>query len=227
MKNRIRLSIIVAAGAAAICTGQSRQGSPPPPVPAPSPVVTTEGIKVDVKGSFDGPIYSNKVLGFNVSVPQGWQVQDTETRTEFASRVTEKTNSANAEKPAVKAYLSRTTLLFILVRPTETATNPTIFAMAEDIALAFNVRTPEQYLMSARKVGDNTPMLFDAYTTSGKINGIDFAWMEAVPKNSAVILKQRYYATLRHHHAIGFVMTFHTEQEFQWCMEVMNSIKFE
>jgi hypothetical protein len=99
--------------------------------------------------------------------------------------------------------------------------------MAEDIALAFNVRTPEQYLMAARKAGENTPLLFDTSTTSATINGTDFAWMGAVPKNNALILNQRYYATLRHHHALSFVMTFHGEKEFQWCMGVLNSIKFE
>src|SRR5438045_3740523 len=112
MKDRILLSIIAAACAAQLCAGQSRPGSPPPPVPAPSPVATAGGIKVDVRGSFGGSVYSNKVLGFNVSIPQGWQVQDTDTRTQFATTVSEKSAAANPGKPEIKASLARTTLLF-------------------------------------------------------------------------------------------------------------------
>ncbi len=227
MKNRILLAIIVVAWATPLCAAQSRQVSPPPPVPTPTPLATAEGIKVDVRGSFDGSVYSNKVLGFKINVPAGWEAQDRDTQKQFAANATEKSNAANEGKPGVKASLARTTLLFILVRPTATATNPNIFGMTEDIRLAFNVRTPEQYLMAARKAGENTPVLFDNYTTSETINGIDFAWMGATAKNPAVNVSQRYYVAIRNHYAISFVMTFHSEQEFQWCMEVLNSIKFE
>src|SRR2546423_7631333 len=161
MKTRFSFSIIVAAGAAALCAAQSRRVSPPPPVPRPTPIATAGGIKVDVRGSFDGSIYSNKVLGFNVSVPQGWQVEDTDTRSEFAAAVSEKSIAANPGKPEIKASLARTNLLFILVRPTTTATNANFFAMSEDIRLVFNIRTPEQYLMATRKTGENSPLLFE------------------------------------------------------------------
>ena len=182
---------------------------------------------MDAKGSFDGQVYTNKVLGFSLTVPEGWQFQDPETQTQFAARATERSAEMAQNSAGAKASLNRTKLLFILVRPTMTATNPTIVGMLEDVALAFNVRTPEQYLMAARNaIANNPTLLFDSYTTSEKVNGIDFSWMGAHPKNPSVNVAQRYYATLQNHQAIGFVMTFHSADELEWCLQVLQGIKF-
>jgi len=226
MKNNLLLAILFIACLASPNAGQSKHSEPSRPAPTPSPAAN-QGIKVDVKGSFEGSTYTNAALGFTITMPEGWQVQDNETQTQFAARATERSSTYGQGKPGTAAGLERTAILFMLVRPTETPTNPIVIGIAEDIALAFNVRTPEQYLMAARTNGADPAIDFDTITTSEKINGADFAWMGAKPKNPNSHTYLRYYVTLRKHHAIVFVLTFHRAEELQWCLDVLTSLKFE
>jgi hypothetical protein len=225
MKTLVIVAILLTVTTASYA--QTKHGSSPPqPVPTP-PVVPANGIKLDAKGVFAGSHYSNALLGLTFDLPAGWELQDSDTGAQFAARATEKGAEAGQGRPAAQASLARTTLLFLLVRPTQTATNPSVVVLSEDIALVFNVRTPEQYLMGMRKQAGAAPLSFDSYTTNEKINGVDFAWMGAVPKNPNLALGQRYYVTIRNHHAIGLVMTFHSEAELNACLEVLNALKFK
>ena len=206
--------------------GQAQRRPTSQPAPSPPPPART-GIKIDVKGSFDGQNYTNKPLGLSMILPQGWEPQDTETQRQLAEKVDETVHDRSGGTAAAQASVSRTAILFILVRPTEGRTNPTILGMVEDIALAFNVRTPTQYLMAARAIAEKSPLVFDNHVTTETINGVEFAWLVAVPKDPSSSARQRYYVTLRRNHAISFVVTYHGDDELKSGMEVLHSLKFE
>ena len=219
------LAAILLTAAASSFAQIKRGSSPPQPVPTPPPI-PANGIKVDTKGTFEGSHYSNALLGFTFDLPAGWEAQDSETRAQFAARASEKGLEAVHGGAAAQDSIARTSLLFLLVRPTQTATNPTVMVMSENIALAFNIRTPEQYLMSMRKQVADAPISFNTYTTNEKINGAEFAWIGATPRNQNLGIAQRYYVTIRNHNAVGLVMTFHNEAELNACLEVLNAMKF-
>jgi len=219
---------------ATISVAQSKRSpstQPPPPRPAPTSTdLKPATIAVDVTGSFAGQSYTNRALGFGLTLPPGWQAEDREVQNRFAEKVSQKAAENTAgRQPAAQASVARTTLLFVAVKPTDGKTNPIILAMAEDIALVFNIRTSRQYLEATRSSNASmTPLVFDDQITTEKISGVEFGMLAANPKDStAYSARQRYYVTLRHNHAIAFVLTFRGNEELQACLEVLNSLKFE
>lgn len=232
-RNNLSIALLFIGLCATVSIAQSKRGpstQPPPPRPAPTPTdFKPASVAVDVTGSFTGQEYVSPALGFNLTLPQSWQAEDREVQTRFAERASEKVaENAAGRQPAAQASVARTTLLFVAVKPTDGKTNPIIMAMAEDIALVFSIRTSRQYLEATRSSNAGiTALVFDDQITTEKIGGVEFSMLGASPTVATSPLRQRYYVTLRHNHAIAFVLTFHGDEELRACLEVLNSLKFD
>ncbi len=129
---------------------QSSAQSPPPPrsIPLGDP---KPAARADVSGKFEGQTYVNKTLGFILTLPPGWQTQDTDVQQQLIDvareRMQERAQKSDpAVQRAVRSSFARTTMLLVAVKPSEDKISPNIMAMAEDIAIALSVRTPRQYL---------------------------------------------------------------------------------
>jgi hypothetical protein len=186
-------------------------------------------VRVDISGGFNGPTYTNNALGFTVTLPLGWQVQDREVHEQFAESATKKTEEITEGKPGAQASVERTKLLFIALKPTDGLTNPSVVAMTEDLTLVFNIRTPRQYLESMRQVAANSPLVFDDQITTEKINGVEFGVSGAAPRDTMSApspgIRQRYYVILQKNRALGFILTYDGNEQLRACMDMLNSFK--
>jgi hypothetical protein len=212
--------VLVTAGAVR-SSSQQRTNAP---APRPTPTATSEN-KIDLKGNFDGSTYSNKVLKFTLKVPAGWQVQDEAVTKQHADETAKEAEKLINESAASRDSVAPSTLLLVMARPREGKATPTLFATAEytkDV-----VRTPREYLIAARSLAGNSLLLFSDHVAEEKINGVEFASMEAVPKDPKLNFKQRYYSALRQNYVISLVMTYQGDEELKWCLEVLNALKFE
>jgi hypothetical protein len=239
--SKINQSLLLASLLLCFCSfvavAQSRraptaQAPPPPPRPI-AAEAKSPAIKVDVNGHFNGPAYTNEALGFALTLPQGWQVQDTGVQQQFAEKASQATVDASSNKAAMQASVARTTLLFITIKPTEGRINPLVVGITEDISLVFSVRTIEQYIESLRRAGEveGSPLRFDEKMTIEEIGGVKFGVIGAGPRNPETALPpsvgQRYYVTLRKNHALTFILTYDGAAQLQACREILNSLKFQ
>jgi hypothetical protein len=201
--------------------------SPPRPIAAEAKPPT---VKVDVDGQFNGSTYTNEALGFALTLPQGWQAQDTGVKQKFAESTGRATGEVSKDQAEAQASVERTTLLLIAIKPTGGRVNPSVVGMTEDISVIFNVRTVEQYIDSVRRVSEATPLKFDDKSTTEEIGGIKFGVVGAVPRDPATTpsptVRQLYYITLRKNHALAFILTFDGEEQLQACREILSSLKF-
>lgn len=188
-------------------------------------------IQVDLTGGFKGQTYANKGLGFRLTLPKEWQVQDIETQKHFGQYAGQKVQDFSKNQAAVQASTERTKLLFLAIKPSEGMIKPNIVGMVEEIPLALNVKTSRQYLESMLSLSNaSSPLSFSETIETVKINGVNFSVVSAKLKESSVIttptLVQRYYVTLHKNYAIAFILTFSGDEPEKPYLEMLNSFKF-
>lgn len=206
-----------------------RQSPPPAPVDL---IARVDDPPVDVSGKLTGQTYTNDYFGFSLTLPTGWQPQDPEVQKLTGEMIKQKTHEISDEKhrAATEASIKRTTLLLLAIKPTEELRNSVLMLMAEDLALAFNVRTPRQYLEIMRKSTEYLPI---AYTeiTSERIGGVDYGVLgqgKPDPQTKALTnITQYFYVAMRKHHALVFVMTPGDPKHLQECKDVLGAVKFQ
>ncbi len=229
-------SLVVLACCASISVGQARRtqlprGSNPPPPPLPAAVAP----RIDVSGKLEGSTYTNAFFGFTLTLPHGWQAQDIEVKKQFTEVVKDKAQEDSVMRQrAYQASIARTSLLLIAVKPTEERTNPLVISMAEDIGLAFNIRTPRQYAEQLRQlsiIDKNSLLIFEDEVKTERIGGVEFAVVDAVARNPNITpvakARQSYYLTVRNKYGISFILTYHSPEELQACKEMLASLKFQ
>ena len=211
----------------ATAAGQVRDAPPSPPTPTPTPL-----IKVDLRGQFDGQRYVNEGFGFEVNLPEGWEFQNQEVNEKFAETASQKGKEFNAPPKAAEQSMSRTKILFIAIRPTNTRTNPIVLGMAEDVALAFNIRSARQYIEAMRLItNERSPIIFGDRITDETINGVEFSYVGASARDPNVMadynIRQRYYVTFKKTTAIAFIITYHSPDELNFALEMLKTVKFK
>lgn len=214
---------------ASLSVPQSRRAAtarPIPPPPPPKPVATE-----DVSGTLEGSTYTNKFFGFTLTLPDGWQAQDKDVQQQLTRRAREKAKEfKSVDQRAAQSSVPGPTLLLLAIKPTNGATNPIFFAAAENIALAFNIRTPPQYIAQVRRYEKESPVVMEDKVTTERVGGVEFAVVGIRPRDpthaASATVQERYYVTLRKNHAISFVLTYHTPDQMQACLDVLNSLTF-
>lgn len=247
-RTSLLICLLALTGCAAITTtttaqarrAQAPQSSAQPPPPPRSVLLGDPKLtsRVDVSGKLEGQTYVNKALGFTLTLPQGWQAQDTDVQQQLVDasreRMQERTQKADpAVQRAVRSSIARSTMLLVAVKPSEDKVTANIMAIAENIAIMLSVRTPRQYLELARhtnSIGDSPIVLEDEIKTE-QIGEVDFAFLHAHPRNpqlaASSTVQQRYYAMVRKNYAIMFALTYGTPEQLQSCLEVLKSLKLQ
>ena len=182
-------------------------------------------VHLDAAGNFDGTVYKNSSLGFSVTVPKGWEVQDKEVERAFASGAAEQTREIAGSEQSANESIDRTRLLFIAIKSSETNFNPSVIAMSEDISLAFDIRSSHQYIARLRSAAARTPLVFEPETADETINGVSFGVVGAASVSQAGKVRQRYYVAIFKHQALLFILTFHDDAQLKTCRELLASIK--
>ncbi len=194
--------------------------------------------RADVSGKFEGQTYVNKTLGFILTLPPGWQTQDTDVQQQLIDvareRMQERAQKSDpAVQRAVRASFSRTTMLLVAVKPSEDKISPNIMAVAENIAIALSVRTPRQYLEQVRRtntIGESLSAFEDEIKTE-QIGGLEFAFLGVHPRNpqlaASSTVQQRFYVMMRKNYAVLFVLTYGTPEQLESCLDVLKSLKVQ
>lgn len=155
--------------------------------------------RADVSGKFEGQTYVNKTLGFILTLPPGWQTQDTDVQQQLIDvareRMQERAQKSDpAVQRAVRASFSRTTMLLVAVKPSEDKISPNIMAVAENIAIALSVRTPRQYLEQVRRtntIGESLSAFEDEIKTE-QIGGLSLLSSVCIRATRSSPLHQQY-----------------------------------
>lgn len=234
------LLIFALLGSMQVANAQARQQSRPAPPPAPKPLPTVNKVAPyfppDTGATLVGATYTNPFLGFMLTFPDGWEVQNADVikrANEYADRVVQEATSDDPQQTqrAIQQSMARTThLLFAIKR--SAVTNAVFQSATEDLTSAIVIPTARQYAESARRTINaiEGPMVFGDTVTTERIGSEEYAVIKARPRTPPPLapdMEQLYYITIRKRHAVTFIITFSTPEERQACINALNAIKFQ
>ncbi len=195
-----------------------------PPRPYTSPPVQA--------GTFTGNTFTHNQLGFTLTLPDGWQVQNEEVKKAIVDVGKGILNSTPEGKSKLRNIGEKTIqsgLLLLTVRPGTERINPAFGITAENIAVHLSVRTPQQFYARAREFlnAPNAPFQFSDELEIEQIGGMTYGTVEGKPKQEIPFpIRQRLYITIRHNHAILINMLYVSDEQMQQCLEVLRLMKF-
>jgi hypothetical protein len=200
---------------------------------------TAEPAKTEVKKdaspvtkSADNKTYTNEYFQMTVQKPEGWYAQNEE---EAAAGQKEggKMLAGNDKnlKAAMEASQDTTNQLFgffEVPRGTPGKMNPNVLSAAENIKSSPGVKTGCDYLTLMKDIIKKSQVTFEfeEKCETKTVNGTAFGVTSGQMKLGDQVIKQRYYAVIRGHHAISVIETFFDAESEAKVNKIVESLKF-
>ncbi len=198
------------------------------------PAKTAELKKDDspVTKSTDNKTYTNEFFQMTVQKPEGWYAQNEE-EAEAGQKEGGKLIAGNDKnlKAAMDAAQDTTSQLFgffEVPRGTPGKLNPNVLSAAEDIKASPGVKTGCDYLTLMKDIIKKSQVTyeFDEKCETKTLNGATYGVSSGQLKMGDQVIKQRYYAIIRGHHAISVIETFFDAESEAKVNKVVESLKF-
>ena len=216
-----RLVLIIAALVIAI--GVVAAQRPPKALPSASLIAQS--------GQLNDSIYTNKLLGLTVNVPEGWSLASEEMNKALLAVGGKKMaeNEAGARRKALEDSIARTAILFTLSKfPIGTPGN------SGNLACGFE-RIPVGFTLQ-KYSSDNQSFLLRTFPTAKitnanykvTIGGKVFGAFDLEVEQAGILMKQSYYILQRNSGMLFFVKTWSDDDEIKKGMDAtLATIKFD
>ena len=184
-------------------------------------------------GSMEGSNFVHRYFGFQISIPDQWQVQDTEARKDLQKMGKEIISGDDRNMKAIldASELNTLNLLTVFRYPRGTAVdfNPSFACVAEKVSHLPGIKKGSDYLFHTRNLIEQGKLAykFSPETGSEKLGGETFDFMDSELDLKRVIVKQRFYATIRKGYALCLVISYQSEEMKQKLDEILKTVQFE
>ncbi|MGH9821860.1 MAG: hypothetical protein ACREDR_01170 [Blastocatellia bacterium] len=185
------------------------------------------------EGSIDNSTstYSNKYLGFSLTLPKTWLLQDSQTQrmvTDAGKKMVTGNNKALRDAYN-ESMVNNHMLLTLFKHPVSEAVdfNPSFIVQAEKISPALHIEKGSDYIEQARKTMESGSMKLP-FKDSGSENlgGAVFDKAEATYPLGKITIKQRIYATIRKGYAVSIITTLVSDEDEATVDGILKSVKF-
>ena len=183
-------------------------------------------------GRFDGPVYHNDYLAFEITIPAEWSIQDRETARKMMRTGEKMMAGGDADvQAALEAGESRTVNLFTAFKypygsPVEH--NPSINCVAEGVSHLPGIRTGGDYLFHAKRLLQAGQVRFafprEVYTET--VGGVEFHVLAAELLLPTKTVKQEYFATVRKGYTLLLILAYSTDEEKAALRSILDTVKF-
>ncbi len=182
--------------------------------------------------STDNKTYTNEFFQMTIQKPEGWYAQNSEESAELQKQGGNLMagNDKNL-KAMMDAAQDKTISLFGFFEAppgTPGKLNPNVLSAAENIKLAPGVKTGCDYIALTKEIIKKSQMnyKFDDKCETKTVNGTEFGVVNAQLTIGNQVVKQRYHAVIRGHHAISVIETFFDVESEAKVKKVVESLKF-
>jgi hypothetical protein len=177
-------------------------------------------------GSINGNIYSNKLLGFSITLPEGWTLlsDDANQITLNAGREIISAAKTRQRKQEIEISISNTRILFqTMPFPLGSAGNSALIASGvEKIPPMMDLRTYVEH--NKKLVLETKELKRDVYSQT--LGGKAFSAFEVKWSQGEHDLEQIYFVTLRKGAAFFFVLTFGDDTYKKTASDTLKTLTF-
>ncbi len=189
------------------------------------------GRQMDV-GRFEGQVYHNDYLGFEIAIPAGWTIQDPETARKMMQTGARVAAGGDENiQAALEAGASRTFNLFTAFEYPQGApveSNPYINCVAEGVAHLPGIQTGGDYLFHVKRALQAGALRFayprDVYSET--VAGVEFyILMTELALPPARVVKNDYYVAIRRGYALLLILKYSTDEEKAALLDILKTAK--
>jgi hypothetical protein len=184
-------------------------------------------------GQFTGSTYRNRFLGFRLTIPPNWSIQDQQTQQEMMHNGQKMIAGDNENMQAVmRAGEARSVTLLNVLKYALGAPvpfNAAISGTAELVSQFPGIRSGGDYLFHARRLleAGQVKYSFPREAYRRPINGVVFDVMTAaLALSPQMVVKQEYYATIRKGYALVLILSFGTEEDGNELRQALDTMIF-
>jgi hypothetical protein len=184
-------------------------------------------------GTFHDSVYSNKYFGLTLTLPPEWSIQNQKSQQQLMD-VGEKTlagENKNLKAVFKASQLKTVNLLAAFKHPIGTPVpfNPSIMCVAERIRHAPGIKRGKDYLFHSRKILESSQLStsFPRDISTEELGGASFDVMYCEMELFGMTIRQKHYATVAKGYALGFIVSFTTEEEEASLQSILETVAFD
>jgi hypothetical protein len=182
-------------------------------------------------GAVKDGVYENRFFGVSLKIPEGWQVQDAESRKKFLQKgrqlsAGKETQLQEALEQAEQNTLNLLMLFRFPLGSTESY-NPGFIVVAEKLVEGAPIQSGTDYLAYAKRAMElsRLPYSFGAIS-SATLGGKSFGVMDVEVNVGKSPVKQSYRATVMKGHALVFILSYKEEEDLRSEQQILQSVRF-
>lgn len=178
-------------------------------------------------------VYTNKFFGFSMRLPEGWEVQGDNVKEKLLERGDEITTNMVGDVQTLGAvnHSRILNLLLVLRNSVESSApgNPGILCLCNKIEFVSESDGLKENLYQTRKLLEESRIkyTFPKEIYSETLGEIAFDVLETETTGVDMVIRQKYYGTVRKGYALYFIVTFVTEDDLESIRESLESLHFE
>lgn len=183
-------------------------------------------------GFTENNVYTNDYFKLKMNLPDDWALQSKEDL-EALMQLGETFYEDESMKKLIKASDVRSaTLLGMFKYPLDSIVtfNPSFLMLAENIRIDPRIKTGEGYLKQAKSMMKQSKLDYEFDEVFGhvKLDGQDFDILSLTLDYALIgTIKQQYYTTVMNGFALSAIITYTTDAEKDFLVNVVNNITFE
>lgn len=184
-------------------------------------------------GTLKDVTYSNAYFGMKLTIPVGWQVQDTETAKELFQRGKDLAVGDDKNLDAIVTASEKQSLALLSVFKYQPGSpvqfNPGFVCIVERVSHLPGIKKGGDYLFHVRKglSASKLQITFDKDIYDEVIGGATFGVLEAKMGFGNKLVSQKYYSTIRKGYALSFIIAFTSDEELKAQNEIIKSVRFD
>lgn len=181
-------------------------------------------------GVVSGSTYSNKYFGLTLTIPADWEVQGQSVKQDIKERGKELVTSEDPTKRQQlnKAIDNTLNLLTITQTPlgANATFNPLLLVVAEKLPAGAPAMTDSEYSSALKRAFhySQVPVTIEKDIYLESIGGTSFSVISTSIDFKGVIVRQKYYAHVKKGYALGFILSFQTEDQLKAQEGILRSV---
>jgi hypothetical protein len=184
-------------------------------------------------GTINNSVYTNNYFGMTVAIPSDWNVQDQAAQQQLmkvgGKLLSGEDKNLQAVLKASELQVVNLFAVFKYERGSPVTFNPSILSMAENVRQFPGIKIGKDYLFHTRKALESgqIQMSFPKDIYTQQLGGVGFDVMETETSVRGMVIKQKYYAAIMKGYALGFVVSFTTDEEQTSLQKILDTVTFK
>lgn len=182
-------------------------------------------------GQIKGTQYENNYFGLSLSLPKDWEVQDMKAQQQVAKTGIDTLAGEDKNKKALLEASQANTLNLLSISKYPLGTpeklNLSFSTIAEKVSIFPGIKSGEDYLLNVKNQLNSGSLeyIFPKEIYIQNINNVQFHVLESELPINSITLKQKYYVFIKKGYALGFVLTYFSNEDLTELNKIIQSIK--